>query len=119
MRNRRANKRFKIGLDVEFRVLKGKKTILFGTGRTCNMSGRGILFTVKDYLPVGSRVELALTWPIADFNLSPLILVLLGTVVRTDDRGVAVRIARYHFRPKSLPVGRELSQSQKAVTEVA
>ncbi len=119
MRDRRSTRRFELNLELECRILKGKKTIRCEAGATSNIASGGVLFQTREPVPAGSRVELTVSWPVAVGEMLPVDLVLLGTVVRNGDGWVAVRIARYAFRTKGLPVQRQRAAPSSSENEVA
>ena len=47
--------------DVRYKVLGGAKQ--FGSGKTLNISGKGVLFTTESTLVEGQVIELAVSWP--------------------------------------------------------
>ena len=81
---------------MHYRVLSRISGKMEGTGTSLNMSSSGILFTADQALPVGSRIEVAISWPTpADATLR---LVALGRIVRSDERTAAMKITRHEFR---------------------
>ena len=96
--DRRASNRLPIERDVRYKVLLGRGSIKSGSGKTVNMSSVGILFTTEDQLPVGERVEVAVSWPAQLNNNLPLKFVAMGRLVRTEANQAAIAIERYEFK---------------------
>lgn len=94
---RRRHRRYGITLEVEYKLSRSRVG-RSGAGTTVDVSSRGVLFQTNDSLNTGSPVELLLNWPFQLGGICPLKLVMHGRVVRSDSRGVAVRIRDHEFR---------------------
>ena len=99
--------------------MKGKKSTRCEAGATSNVASGGVLFETKEPVEIGSRVELTIAWPVAIEETFPLNLVLLGTVVRTDEGTAAVKVARYAFQTKGMPIQRQTGAASTSADEVA
>ena len=95
---RRTNDRFPIVRDVKYKIISGRSVPESGTGRTVDVSSRGVLFTAQDPLAPGKRVELAISWPAQLDGKCALKLVARGKIVRCRGKQVAVEIDKYEFR---------------------
>ena len=82
--------------------MHSKTEIVTGSGTTLNISSRGILFTTAEKLPVGSRVDLSINWPVCLEDTCPLQLVVTGHVVRAESKQAVVRIDHYEFKTRGL-----------------
>src|SRR3984893_9535137 len=81
--DRRASDRLPIEREVRYKVLGGKKSVTcVGSGKTLNMSSRGILFTPESTLQEGAFMEIAISWPVQLDETTDLKLVVLGELVR-------------------------------------
>ena len=101
---RRKSSRFPIELEVRYKTLNQRAEILAGNGRTLNISSSGVLFTSDHDLPVGTRLELSISWP-AQLNEKCLLnLVARGRVTRHSKGQLALQIQQYEFRTQSRPV---------------
>ena len=96
--DQRSNRRYPISLEIEYKVLRKGRVERLGLGRTLNISSGGVLFEAREDLPTGSSVELLMQWPFLLEGVCPLKLVIQGTVVRSDGKGVAVRSKHHEFR---------------------
>jgi hypothetical protein len=96
---RRASDRLPVIRNARYRVLGEKSPGPVGSGKTLNMSGKGVLFTTKSALPAGASIELVVSWP-PRLNGVSLELVLLGHLVRTEETQAAISIRRYDFRTR-------------------
>jgi hypothetical protein len=82
-----------------FVVLGEKKKLRqVGLGKTINMSGGGVLFTIESPLPEGERIELVVNWLARFDDALPVKLVLTGRLVRSGAAQAAMCIDRYEFR---------------------
>ena len=99
-RDRRHAIRFPIRCEVQYRVL-GSKAGQVGTGQTINLSSAGVLFTAAHVLPVKSRVQLSIEWPVRLDHECPLKMVVLGKVVRSEEGCAAVDIKHYELRTRA------------------
>jgi hypothetical protein len=85
--------------EVRYKVLRGRqRTKQIGSGKTLNISGKGVLFTTESTLIQGEFIELAVSWPARLNGVLPLKLVAHGLVVRTEDKQAAITIERYEFK---------------------
>src|SRR5579864_1825173 len=96
--DQRVNRRYPISLEIEYKVLRKGRVERLGLGRTLNVSSGGVLFQATDELPAGSSVELLMQWPFLLEGVCPLKLVIHGSVVRSDSKGVAIRNKHHELR---------------------
>ena len=99
--DRRHAIRFPIRCDIQYRVLGSKAGEQVGTGQTINLSSAGVLFTAAHVLPVKSRVQLSIEWPVRLDRECPLKMVVLGKVVRSEEGCAAVNIKHYELRTRA------------------
>jgi hypothetical protein len=97
-RERRSKKRFSIEREVRYKLLNGQHIANTGMGRTLDMSSTGVQFTTQDPLPVGTLIEVAISWPALLNDNCPMKLVVFGRVVRSEKGNVSVTIEKYEFR---------------------
>jgi hypothetical protein len=101
---RRRSSRFPIEREVRYKTLNQRTEILAGNGKTLNISSSGVLFTSDHDLPVGTRLEVSISWP-AQLNEKCLLnLVARGRVTRHNQGQLALQIQQYEFRTQSRPV---------------
>src|SRR2546427_11175718 len=98
---RRSTNRFPIESELQYKLMGWKGATQTGTGRTLNMSSRGILFTMQSPLPRGERVELSVDWPAQLNEQCGLKLVALGKIVRSQAETAAILIERYDFHTRA------------------
>ena len=111
--DQRLNRRYPISLEIEYKVLRKGRVERLGLGRTLNVSSGGVLFEAADDLPAGSSIELLMKWPFLLEGVCPLKLVIHGSVVRSDSKGVAVRTKHHEFRTAGARSSRIDSSSDK------
>jgi hypothetical protein len=100
---RRRSSRFPIERDLRYKTLNQRAEILAGNGKTLNISSSGVLFTTDHDLPVGTRLEVSISWP-AQLNEKCLLnLVARGRVTRHTKGQLALQIQQYEFRTQSRP----------------
>lgn len=92
---RRAAVRFAIEQEVRYKLLSRAVT---GSGKSVNISSRGLLFVADQELAHGERLEVSIDWPAQLDNRCALKLVTTGRVVRTQQGLTAMSIERYEFR---------------------
>jgi hypothetical protein len=99
---RRRSSRFPIEREVRYKTLNQRTEVVSGSGKTLNISSSGVLFTAEHELPVGTRLEVSISWP-AQLNEKCLLnLVARGRVARNIGTKVALQIQQYEFRTQSL-----------------
>jgi hypothetical protein len=98
---RRASKRFPIEQDLSYRVLDHRAAVPeSGTGKTVDISSKGVRFGPEQRLRPGKRVELSVNWPAILEGGCPLKFVAVGRVVRAEDNQAAVQIEQHEFRTR-------------------
>jgi c-di-GMP-binding flagellar brake protein YcgR len=103
MNERRRSCRFPIEREVRYKTLNQRTEILAGSGKTLNISSSGVLFTSDHDLPVGTRLEVSISWP-AQLNEKCLLnLVARGRITRHHQGQLALQIQQYEFRTQSRP----------------
>ena len=98
---RRASMRFPILRDMQYEVSIGRGARKSGTGRTVNMSSRGVLFAAPEVLPPGKRIRLCVSWPARLDGTYALKLLAWGWITRCEGTNVAMEIENYEFRTQS------------------
>jgi len=98
---RRRSSRFPIERDVRYKTLNQRTETLAGNGKTLNISSSGVLFTSDHDLPVGTRLELSISWPAQLNDRCLLNLVARGRVTRHHKGQLALQIQQYEFRTQS------------------
>jgi len=99
---RRRSSRFPIEREVRYKTLSQRSEVIQGAGKTLNISSSGVLFTADHELPVGTRLEVSISWP-AQLNEKCLLnLVARGRVTRQDGANLALQIQQYEFRTQSI-----------------
>ena len=96
--NRRGNDRFPIVRELRYRVLGGRGNAGWGSGKTLDISSKGILFHAETPLPTGKRLELSVSWPAQLDGRCALKLVARCRVTRCSGTVVAVEMDKYEFR---------------------
>jgi hypothetical protein len=97
-RDQRSHRRYPVTLAVEYKLLKRGRVIQTGSGRTLNISSRGILFEANEPFALGGPIELMISWPFLLEGVCPLKLVIRGRVVRVDDGNrIAVSVTYHEF----------------------
>jgi hypothetical protein len=100
---RRKSSRFPIERELRYKTLNQRSEILAGNGKTLNISSSGVLFTSDHDLPVGTRLEVSISWP-AQLNEKCLLnLVARGRITRHLKGQLALQIQQYEFRTQSRP----------------
>ena len=98
--DRRHGQRFPLRMDVTYRIFLPENGRILSRGevKTVDISRTGVLLNTTESWPPGADAELVVEWPSITENVAALQLRLVGAVVRTDARGMAVKIVRYGFK---------------------
>ncbi len=100
--DRRLCRRYPIELDLKYKVLEGDAVISRGSGKTCDLSSRGLSFRADTSLRAGMLVKLNIDWPFLMQDACPVALVVMGHVVRAQSGAAGVRIMTHEFRRHGL-----------------
>jgi PilZ domain-containing protein len=96
---RRKSRRFLIELDLRYKVVSRWSEILMGgAGKTLNISSSGVLFTSDYELPIDTRVEVSIRWPVELNEQCGLNLVGRGPIIRHRNGQLALRFRQWEFR---------------------
>ncbi len=116
--DRRLHTRYPIRLDLQYKLLNQGVVNRTGSGRTLNMGTGGIFFESKRPLPHDDEIDLEMTWPVLLDGVCPLKLIVHGRIVRSDNKGTAVRVRSYDFRTsKRSATRRESSHARSSGRE--
>ena len=95
---RRQDRRYHLQLELKWKLIRRRRLLDTGAGRTIDVSSGGIRFDAGRHLPEGLNVELSISWPVLLHNVAPMLLVATGKIVRCDGRQVAFRTVQHEFR---------------------
>jgi hypothetical protein len=101
--DRRHDRRYRIHLDLRWKLIRRRRVLDTGVGQTVDLSSGGILFDPGRQLPVGLNVELAIAWPVLLRNEAPMQLLVSGRIVRTVQNRIAVAMTQHEFRTAGAP----------------
>jgi len=107
--DRRRDKRYELELELRWKLIRRRRVLESGEGRTVDLSSGGILFDSGRPLPAGLNVELSLSWPVMLHNVAPLQLVVYGKIVRSAGRRTAIRMVQHEFRTAGAVMERRLA----------
>jgi hypothetical protein len=96
--DRRSDRRYRIHLDLRWKLIRRRRVLDTGVGHTVDLSSGGVLFDSGRQLPVGMNVELSIAWPVLLRNLAPMQLIVSGRIVRTSQNRTAVVMSQHEFR---------------------
>lgn len=96
--DRRSDRRYGMQLQLRWKLVRRRREIDAGTGRTIDMSSGGILFETGSELPTGLNVEIHIAWPMLLHEVAPLQLVVMGRIVRSSRGWAAIRTISHEFR---------------------
>jgi hypothetical protein len=96
--DRRKDRRYQIFLELRWKLIRRRKVLFAGEGRTLDVSSSGLLFDAGRILPAGLNVELSVAWPALLREEIPLQLVIGGRIVRTQGNLAGIRIVQHEFK---------------------
>jgi hypothetical protein len=99
--DRRKKARFPLNRELRYKVLDGDTIVEFGVGTTLDMASGGMAFMTEHQLPVGSFIELSISWPVLLENSCPMRLIVFGRVVRSAGRQTACTVDKYEYRTQA------------------
>ena len=96
----RSSVRVPMDLEVRYRVVRRRRPVENGSGRTIDISSSGLSFTADRPLSVGQTLDVYIDWPVLLDGGVQLQIVASGVVVRTTGAVTAIRIERHDFRTR-------------------
>jgi hypothetical protein len=96
--DRREDRRYGLQLELKWKLIRRRRVLDTGAGKTVDLSSGGVLFDCGRVLPEGLNAELSVAWPVLLHNAAPLQLVISGRIVRARGNQVAIRATQYEFR---------------------
>ena len=100
-RDRRAATRYRLTLGLRYVVHDRRGFVsMTGSGQTVDLSTCGVRFTADSSLETGMRVKLFIDWPALLDGAVELQLTMEGTVVRSNNNDVSLRIEHHGFRTR-------------------
>ena len=96
--DRREDRRYGLQLEVKWKLIRRRRVLDTGAGKTVDLSSGGVLFDCGRVLPEGLNAELSVAWPVLLHNSAPLQLVISGKIVRARGNQVALRATQFEFR---------------------
>ena len=94
---RRTKTRYPVRLNVRYQTI-GRPATFSGTGKTVDVSSGGVLIESQDEVAPGARLRVTMEWPTLLNGSTPLQLVTIGRVVRSEGLLFALAIEHYQFR---------------------
>ena len=100
----RSQTRYPLALRVRYKLMGTHGVKHSGTGRTLDISSRGLLFETADgaddaaSFHENGKIEMDIDWPFLLDEVCALKIVVRGHIIRSDSRRLAVRIDQYEFR---------------------
>ena len=95
---RRADRRYELNLEVRWKLIRRRKVMASGTGRTVDLSSGGIRIDAGQALRPGLDVELSVSWPVLLNNAAPLQLFVTGRIERSQGTEAGIRMIHHEFR---------------------
>jgi hypothetical protein len=100
---RREDRRYDLMFELRWKVIRRRQVAESGSGHTVDLSRGGVRFYSGCCLPVGSNVNLSISWPVLLHNVAPMLLSIQGKVVRSEDGWAAIRTLQHEFRTQGIP----------------
>jgi hypothetical protein len=96
--DRREDRRYQIPLELRWKLIRRRKVLFSGEGRSIDLSSGGMLFDAGRPLPVGLNLEISAAWPVLLRDETPMQLFFSGRIVRSQGNFIAFRIVQHEFR---------------------
>lgn len=96
--DRRKDRRYELHLDLRWKLVRRRRVLFSGSGKTLDLSSGGLKIETDKPLPAGLNVELSVCWPVLLHNVAPLQLFVTGKIVRCDGNMAAIRTTQHEFR---------------------
>jgi hypothetical protein len=93
----RSHLRYSLKLDVRFRVARSDQVC---SGKIVDIGSGGVCFSCAEVLPGGTKVQMAIDWPVLLSDGTGMQLRVTGRVLRQDRRGTAIEILRHEFHTR-------------------
>ena len=100
---RRNKMRFTMNRELRYKLLEDERIMAVGLGNTTDMSSGGVAFHSDVDLPMGSYIELSISWPALLDNACPMRLIVFGRVLRGSGTKVC-SVEKWEFRTQSRQV---------------
>lgn len=101
--DRRHDRRYHLQLELRWKLIRRKRVLDSGTGRTLDLSSGGIYLETERALHPGLNVELSISWPVMLHNVAPLQLVVFGKILRVNGNRSAILMSQHEFRTAASP----------------
>ena len=101
-------------LQLRWKLIRRRRLIDSGTGRTIDLSGGGILFEAGGDLQAGLNVELAIAWPVLLHDVAPMQMMAGGRIVRSGGGWAAIRTVTHQFRTAGIHADQSELQTNAA-----
>jgi hypothetical protein len=101
----RSRMRYPIALNLRY-YPPAKRTPVSGVGTTVNLSSRGVLILARRHkVARGAALEVSMDWPIPVDGTTPLQLIVVGRVVRSNSNSFAVSFSAFDFQARKKQPG--------------
>jgi hypothetical protein len=100
--DRRRDRRYELHLELRWKLIRRRRMLFSGAGKTLDVSSGGLKIETDRPLPVGMNVELSICWPVLLHNVAPLQLFVTGRIVRSEGNHAAIRTNQHEFRTIAL-----------------
>jgi hypothetical protein len=94
---RRSRCRYPLDSELQCKVICSGQVY---SGQGVDISSGGICFVCSELLPIGTKVEISIDWPVRLSNVTPLQIRVIGNVIRHEKRGTAINTLRYEFHTR-------------------
>lgn len=105
---------YPIVMELQYKMRE--RTNRVGMGQTRGINSSFVVFTADQPIAVGSKLEIAIAWPVLLNQCVPLKLVVEAVVVSGEETLHTAKIVKYQFRTRKAPVA---SETGKAVAAAA
>lgn len=98
LNERRKKLRFPIKREVRYKLYDDGNVVAQGRGETTDLASGGIGFRISEALPLGSYLELSVSWPVLLEDTCRMQLTVFGRILRFGDGKYVCGIEKWEFR---------------------
>jgi hypothetical protein len=96
--DRRVDRRYELEMPIRFEYTDERNEPREGSGLTIELSRGGVRLQTPEPPPLNANVHAWIAWPFLLQGVCSLELFIRGQAIRSDERGIVLRMRSYEFR---------------------